>query len=300
MTPAETPADPRGLPKRPPRLPDLGRLTDAQKDELIRGLWDTLVAIDRDDDEAPRRGQQPSDTPSTASSEALSERIRTTGPSRRAQAPAPVPSRLRAGLGLFDSRALQIVLIVLGLGFLADFGVGWYQREALSARDRTMRALRNAAFAGLFVELNRVSYEPDKTFYRATMTMQSLTAGAPLYVMVNPVRVLVQKGLVWREVPSGALGGKGANVVKLQGSEDYSSSFRIDADDWSQLIPGYMHVLIESDMLISLNPEPKDDIVERTNRFYVYLKPQDADDEAIRRRSNFRGTPPVFIPMPPH
>jgi hypothetical protein len=53
-------------------------------------------------------------------------------------------------------------------------------------------------------------------------------------------------------------------------------------------------------MLISRSSEPKDDIVERNNRFYVYLKPQGSDDAAIKRRSNFPGIPPVFIPMPPH
>jgi hypothetical protein len=61
-----------------------------------------------------------------------------------------------------------------------------------------------------------------------------------------------------------------------------------------------MHMRIESDMLISRSSEPKDDIIERNNRFYVYLKPQGADDDAIKHRSNFPGTPPIFIPMPPH
>ena len=52
----------------------------------------------------------------------------------------------------------------------------------------------------------------------------------------------------------------------------------MDAKDWAELMPGYMHVRVESDMLISRSSEPKDDIVERDNRFYVYLKPQGADD----------------------
>ena len=76
--------------------------------------------------------------------------------------------------------------------------------------------------------------------------------------------------------------------------------FEADLQDWSQLIPGYMHVLVQSDMMISQRSDPADDLVERRNRFYVYLKPQGADDASIQRRSNFPGTPPVFIPMPPH
>jgi len=44
----------------------------------------------------------------------------------------------------------------------------------------------------------------------------------------------------------------------------------------------------------------RDDIVERTDRYYVYLKPHGADDEFIRKRMKYPGDPPVYIPMPPH
>ena len=40
--------------------------------------------------------------------------------------------------------------------------------------------------------------------------------------------------------------------------------------------------------------------VERNDRTYVYLKPHGADDEAIRKRMKYPGSPPVYIPMPPH
>ena len=46
--------------------------------------------------------------------------------------------------------------------------------------------------------------------------------------------------------------------------------------------------------------EPGDDVVERRTPFYVYLKPHGADDADIKARSKMSGTPPVFIPMPPH
>lgn len=32
--------------RRPPQLPDLGKLTDTQKDALIVSLWETLTAIE--------------------------------------------------------------------------------------------------------------------------------------------------------------------------------------------------------------------------------------------------------------
>ena len=68
--------------------------------------------------------------------------------------------------------------------------------------------------------------------------------------------------------------GVNSSVVKLDGGRQYSVVFQADVKDWAELIPGYMHIRIQSDMLISRSSEPKDDIVERNNRFYVYLKPQ--------------------------
>jgi hypothetical protein len=35
--------------RRPPQLPDLGKVTDTQKDELIVSLWETLTAIEETD-----------------------------------------------------------------------------------------------------------------------------------------------------------------------------------------------------------------------------------------------------------
>jgi hypothetical protein len=52
--------------------------------------------------------------------------------------------------------------------------------------------------------------------------------------------------------------------------------------------------------LISPEAQPKDDPVDRTDNYYVYLKPHDADDAAVLKQSKFPATPAVWIPMPPH
>ena len=61
-----------------------------------------------------------------------------------------------------------------------------------------------------------------------------------------------------------------------------------------------MHIRFQSDSLISERSNPDDDIIERTDRYYVYLKPYGADDDAIRKQMKIRGDPPVYMPMPPH
>lgn len=201
---------------------------------------------------------------------------------------------------MLDYRPLQVLVLLIGLGFLTEFAIGWYQREQSAARYAASQRLEQSAFNGLFMELIRAGYETGDASYRATLRLQKIAGEGPLYVLQNPPRVLVQTGLIWREVPSRSSDGKPWGVLKLDGSVDIGVAFDADIDGWSELIPGYMHVQIQFDQLVSLSSDPGENIVERNNRFYFYLKPRDADDVEIQRRARFKGAPPAFIPMPPH
>jgi putative ABC transport system ATP-binding protein/macrolide transport system ATP-binding/permease protein/lipoprotein-releasing system ATP-binding protein len=53
-------------------------------------------------------------------------------------------------------------------------------------------------------------------------------------------------------------------------------------------------------MLVSPSSTPSDDVFERRDNYYVYLKPFDVADEVVLKRMRFSGKPPVWIPMPPH
>jgi len=268
-----------------PQLPDLAKLTSQQKDELIVSLWRTVLALEGTQPERPIE-------PIRHDLADLRARIGHSKSSRRAWT-----RRNQPGLG---SGLLMTVLLVIGIGFLADFAIGRYQQHSLEAGNRAALELENAAFNGLDAELLRVGYASDGVSYQATMIMRNTYPDTSLYVMLNPVRVFVQVGLSWQEQPAHAAAGGDWGVVRLTGDHQYKVEFQVPTKEWRELIPGYMHVRIDSDMLLSRRSEPGRDMVERNNRFYVYLKPIGADDEAIRRRSNFPGTPPVFIPMPPH
>ena len=61
-----------------------------------------------------------------------------------------------------------------------------------------------------------------------------------------------------------------------------------------------MHVRFSGTMLVSPSSTPKDDVFERKDNYYVYLKPFDIADEVVLKRMRFSGKPPVWIPMPPH
>jgi hypothetical protein len=292
--------------RSPPPLPDLTTLTEAQKDQLIVGLWEALRAIDSTMDIA-----QASDVPVSAtqalenaggqsSADELREHIAKSPPSRRGQLPITRNYWPHVSFEFLVSTPVLIMIAVIAVGFLADFGIGWYERHLTAARERAVLELRHATFSELYVELVRVVYEPDGKSYRATLAMQNSNPAAPLYVMFDPARVFAQTGMTWQEVPSNSANEAIARVFKLDGAREYSFVFRTDVKNPAELIPGYMHIRIQSDMLISQTSQSKDDIVARNNRFYIYLKPQNSDDAAIKHRGGFPGMPPIFIPMPPH
>lgn len=276
---------------RPPPLPDLATLSDTQKDELITSLWQTIAA--------------PEAAPAAPAPQApagdLRERIARAEPSRRAWRQSRAGGKPGLWRGLLASKIVMGVFVALVIGFGADRAIGWYQNHALGLRRQVALELENAAFAGLTIELTNVAYAPDRKSYRATVTLQNSNPDSPLYIMLSPARVFVQTGLIWQGVSTQAAPGTRWGVVKLESAQEIGVDFQVDGvSNWAELMPGYMHVRIESSMLISRSSEPKEDLVDRANRFYIYLKPPNADDAAIKKRLNFPGAPPLYMPMPPH
>ncbi len=201
---------------------------------------------------------------------------------------------------MLRSKFVLGLVAFVALAFALDAAVGWYQRHRLEQKRLADRALEHAAYSGLYVDLVNVAYEPDQKSYRLTMLMRNLDPAHPLYVMLSPVRVFEQAGLAWREIPARAPRGAAATVVKLADTQTYETVFEPNLKEFTQLIPGYMHIRFESTSLVSGRSEPEDDIVDRRDRYYVYLKPHGADDAALRQRMKYAGDPPVYIPMPPH
>jgi hypothetical protein len=192
-----------------------------------------------------------------------------------------------------------VVGLVL-LAFAIDGAIGIWQARTLEAGRQARLLLEHEALTSLYVELTKIVPEADGKSYRMTIAMQNVDPARPLYVMLNAVGVFVQSGMSWQQVPSRPAEGTSWGVVKLVDSYVYSVVFTPEVANWAELIPGYMHVRIQSDMLLSRRAQPGDDVAERRTPFYVYLKPHGANDADIKARNKMSGTPPVFIPMPPH
>jgi hypothetical protein len=281
------------------KRPDLAKLSAEQKDALIRDLWRQVAAGQSETRLLKRRlgmAAPAGDRPENI----LLEKLRDAAPRPSVQPPSGIVVKLGRGLRLWRSPAVLGVVGIILAAFAIDGGIGIYQARALQQQRQARLLLEHEALTSLYVELKRIVQEEDGKSYRMTLAMQKIGSTTPLYVMLNAVGVYVQSGLNWQQVPSNPGAGTTWGVVKLVDAYSYDVSFTPEVANWAELIPGYMHVRIQSDMLISRSAQPGNDIAERRTPFYVYLKPFGANDADIKARSKMSGTPPVFIPMPPH
>ena len=273
--------------------------TETDKDALIADLRRQLAAEQSEVRVLRRRlGAAPAPGDAPAAPGLLNE-LREAAP-RKLDAPANVAVKLGLRFDLWRSPVLVGVVMLLLTGFAIDAAVGLYQARALREARQARLLLENTATRSLYVELKGISYEPDGKSYRMTLFLQNTSPAGPLYVMLNAVAVYVQAGMVWKQVPSRPADGVSWGVVKLVDGYTFDVIFTPDVQNWAELIPGYMHVRIQSDLLVSEKAQPGNDVVERRTPYYVYLKPHGANDEDIKARSKSTRTPPIFIPMPPH
>lgn len=216
------------------------------------------------------------------------------------QIPRPSPLPLRTGLSLFRWKTLAW-LAVVAVGLLAaDYGIALYQRDVLEQKQKARARLERVALFNLRADVADLAYGPNGT-YRLTVYLDNPFPEQPLYVMVPSVQAYVQVGTLWKEVPTRLVAGQEGRVLKLAERRTFEYLFQPDIKEFQELIPGYMHGRFSNVMLVSQRSQPREDLVERTDNYYVYLKPHGADDKEILRKNPFPGgRAPLWIPMPPH
>lgn len=274
---------------------DYRRLSAEQKDRLIAALL-------KERDELRTRlagGVVPSEQ--LTDRHALLKHLRERGTSKKGQGRDAGVTAIKLGrLRVFGSRTLTMAVVAFVVLLLVDYGVGKYRELWLERQRQADLVLENKVFSGIYSELVRIELEPDKKSYRLSMAIQSVDPATPLYVMIEPTRVFEQAGFTWKEVPAQAMERESTGVVKLTGRHEFQTIFTPNVEDWAELMPGYMHIRFENELLVSLRAEPEEDIKIRKDRYYVYLKRTNADDQEIKEKMNYQTNPPLFIPMPPH
>jgi putative ABC transport system ATP-binding protein/macrolide transport system ATP-binding/permease protein/lipoprotein-releasing system ATP-binding protein len=216
--------------------------------------------------------------------------------------PQPVPLAARAMGGDFWRTARQVAFgaaVALALVLLGDSLVGRYQHLLAQQRVDRLAALETLALSALRADVKAIASRGNGG-YELTLELWNVRGEKPIYVLSPALRAYVQVGRQWVEVPMRPIEESTAQVLKITGRQSYRYIFEAKPADYARLLSRYMHVRFVNAMLVSPNATPSDELFERTDSYYVYLKPWDADDRAILAEVKFDGVPPLWIPMPPH
>lgn len=198
---------------------------------------------------------------------------------------------------------IALVLALIAVLILAvDFMVGYKQNKLLKDRAAMKRKLERLAWYSLESDIKDVTYSGER--YRIGLEYRkNLAAGEDLYVMTPAIRCFVQVGTQWREVPVHEIGTnpEGAAVIKLAEPLIVEKLIEVPFRNFEEVLPGYMHVRVNSVTFVASDVISKEDIAEKSEDFYIYLKPFFADDKEVARKYRFfDNVVPIWIPMPPH
>lgn len=213
----------------------------------------------------------------------------------------PVAARTRLGSEFWPAarRLVFGAAVAFALVLLGDSLVGRYQHMLVRERADKLAALETLALSALRADVRTIVSRGNGT-YELTLELWNVKGEKPIYVMSPALRAYVQVGRQWIEVPSRPIEESAAEVLKITGRQSYRYLFEAKPVEYTQLLAHYMHVRFVNAMLVSPNSTPSDELFERTDSYYVYLKPWNADDRAILAEVKFDGVPPLWIPMPPH
>ncbi|MGL4461720.1 MAG: ATP-binding cassette domain-containing protein [Planctomycetia bacterium] len=218
--------------------------------------------------------------------------------------PLPVPpvDRILEPLGsgwqtFVGTLGVWLTLAALTVATL-NYGASLWQRRAVEERRIARATLEDLALQQVRAEVSDVAYGPDDG-YVVKVSAVNLQPDQELYLTTPTVRVFVQVGREWREAPARPHEAEG-RVVRLTNAMESAYTIRPKIADFEEQLAGYMHVRIVAGLLLARSREPGDEIVERVDDFYIYLKPHGADDAEISRRNRWSSKPPLWIPMPSH
>ena len=196
--------------------------------------------------------------------------------------------------------AAVIATVLLAL-FLLDYYIGYQQNKLLAEKAAQKKKIEQLAWYSLRGEVQDVSYKGH--LYRITLKFENAFPEDEMYIMLPQVRCLVQVGTQWKEVPVHDLDSKGSDtgVIKLEGARLIEKLIEVPFKNYEEVLPGYMHVRLNTMSYVSSNAVSRDDIVEKNEDFYIYLRPYNADLGNMSKKYTFtRNEIPIFIPMPPH
>lgn len=207
-----------------------------------------------------------------------------------------------AGFVPFLLGFLGWVAVVVGALYAFDTISARFQGQAIERRVAQRKQAEELAMQQLRADIHDVVARPDGG-YEVTLYLENFAPDKPFYVLGPEVRGFVQVDRTWQPLPVSRGDIDKNHVQEIRGGRRLVSfRFRVDTDRYDELIPGYFHLRFTSVMVVSESAEPTDDLFERTDDYYVYLKPQHLSEDDVRHRNQWKpgAIVPRWIPMPAH
>ena len=198
------------------------------------------------------------------------------------------PQRRRLLLGGFT-----VAMALTGAAGLATRSIQ-HRKEVVRQAGNQIQRL---AFSGLSAELTSVE-RMGSTGYRGTIAVENLDVLQSLYLLPLDVQIYVQQGNRWNPFAA-TWSDASRGAMQLRQPERLQFELSELPGQFTELVPGYLHVRVDVTYAIADGPDPEQNPVERRDSFFVYLLPIRPDTEKLAQ-NNFPGDPPLFIPMPPH
>ncbi len=189
--------------------------------------------------------------------------------------------------------------LVFALASSANYGVARYQQHKLDARQQRLAALEELATSTLRSDIASISRLGDNR-YEVTIYLENMKSEQPIYVMSPSVQGFIQVGTGWQETSLTPIDDATASVLKVTGRQLYRFVLEARLTKFTELLPHYMHVRFSNNMLVSPESTPTNELFQRDDNYFVYLKPDNVDDATITKDVRFPGPPPLWIWMPPH
>lgn len=192
------------------------------------------------------------------------------------------------------TRAAALTLGVM----LLDGALSFAREGRRQAEEAAHRTLERAAMQRLRADLGAIVKCPGSR-YEVELVLDNPFADQPVYVLAPDLTASVQVGFQWQEVPLRPRQAR--SVLRVVGRQVLRYDLTASVPRFEQVMPGYMHVRFTNMMLVSQAASPNgSEVYRRSDNYYVYLKPEGANEAELARRNNFPGGAPLFIPMPPH
>ena len=191
--------------------------------------------------------------------------------------------------------------LVSFLSFLLFSSLFFYFRKRKSianiGQETRSLKLQYLAFSALGSELTSIKLNDDGV-YTGSLLLNNFDQTQSLYLLPSNVELYIQQGMLWNPFPANWNNGF-RSVSLIDRPTTLLFEFQDLPSEFTQLVPGYLHVRINVTYMIANSATPLYVPIERRDSFFVYLLPVHPDIKLLQL-NNFPAAPPLFIPMPPH